>query len=105
MVRSTIGRSRQIGRCIASLLYHNLPQYTKAGDGSWLLCPLMAIPLLRVSYRAWQRLLRRSSHSAPIQDDGVAPWSRALSVGVPWALYVGQHAEHERQQLLQRVEA
>jgi hypothetical protein len=40
-----------------------------------------------------------------LKDAGVALWSRVLSVGARWPLDVGQHADHERQQLLQRVEA
>jgi hypothetical protein len=40
-----------------------------------------------------------------VTDGGVGPWSRALSVGARWLLDVGQHADYEGQQLLQRVEA
>jgi hypothetical protein len=47
----------------------------------------------------------RASYVASIQDDGVMPWNYAQSIWVQLLLYVGQHADHERQQLLQRVEA
>ena len=47
----------------------------------------------------------RPRHIASIQDGNGMPWSSTQSLCVQWPLYVVQHADHERQQLLQRLEA
>jgi hypothetical protein len=51
--------------------FRSIPEFATAGEGSWLLNPVMATPLLRVSYRDWQRLLTKGGtrSSAALFDE------------------------------------